>query len=228
MLVKELMQLYKDYMNELGLHSKDVAPAVGVDRKTIENYLRRKSYMPIEKQLLFITYVNNIIDDQKSDLKKLSQLFILNYDNLNAIPVSVDLDTLSQSEIIINHIKEIEQKFSLTLFDNLFDDDFRLFRFALNHNDFKEFITELTKLFDENKTLTYLAKEQDELYFNTILEHDKHIIIQETKKYIERPDKYNPELNQKISNNKNAIKTLCENFVQKLALDYAEKKFENQ
>ena len=185
--------------------------------------------MPLDRQVLLISYINDVIDNKKSDLEKLSDLFVIDYHKDDtAILLTTNLDNLQQRDKILNSIQHVEQKYHLSLFDSLFDDDFRLLRFALDHDDFKEFITELTKLFDENKTLAYLAKEQDKLYFNTILAHDKQIIIQETKKYIERPDKYNPELNQKISNNKNAIKTLCENFVQKLALDYSEKKFENQ
>lgn len=92
----EKLNIYSNYIEDLDIEKNDLAKQMGVSARMLGYYLSGKNEMPVKKEAFFIEYINNVIDEKKSKLPKLSQNLLIKHDYMKGRFVNLDIDELKK------------------------------------------------------------------------------------------------------------------------------------
>ena len=122
----EKLIIYSDYVEDLDIAKKDLAKQMGVSTKMLGYYLSGEYEMPVKKEAFFIDYINKVIDKKKSKLPKLSQNLLIEHDYMKGRFVNLDIDELKKRDLILQDIKNLQRKYSISLVELIIEDNFEL------------------------------------------------------------------------------------------------------
>ena len=226
----EKLIIYSDYIEDLDIAKKDLAKQMGVSAKMLGNYLSGENEMPVKREAFFIDYINNVIDEKNSKLPKLSQNLLIEHDYMKGRFVNLDIDELKKRDLILQDIKNLQRKYSISLVELTIEDNFELLRIAFDKPYFRIFLSKLTDLFKEKRGLDYTINEIDVSYIEELLSNKKlttNDIAKKLRETFKKEDMYGEEINNKLKKIDLAIKDTCKTFLNNLYEDYCKSKDTN-
>lgn len=213
----EILKKYAECIQDLDLSRDEISHNMGVSTKTLYNYLNNKVQMPLSKEIILVDYLNKHL----STTNKFTAIPIFN--GYEYVSTNLNLKDLKVIANAFDEIKKVQQKYQITLFEELTDSNLQAMEFVYSRPYFRNFVTTLHNLFNEKKSLHYKCNELDKLFFSESKINEKNISDILTRYYYSK-DKYTPEINQQLKNNENTIKELCFDFIDQLLYDYINKK----
>lgn len=193
---------------------KEVADLMGVTPKTLSNYLNEKTTMPTEKEIILIDYLN-----KKTGTKLNYTILPFVQGNKSATTISLSLEDLKKHNQLLNELKKVEKKYNITLFEEIYDPNFKLLQIAFGKEYFRTFIENLTQQFIIKKSTEFETQEIDKQFIESIQHFSPLDMAHKVNDYYKNKNRYEDK-SVVLQNVENEINGIFHTFIEKLYNDY--------
>ena len=214
-MLKSKFELYYEFFNDNDdVLKKEVADLMGVTTKTLSNYLNERTAIPTEKEIILIDYINK---KTGANLNYTILPFVLG--NKSATAISLSLEDLKKHNQLLNELKKVEKKYNITLFEEIYDPNFKLLQVAFGKDYFRIFIEKLTQQFIIKKATEFETQEIDKQFIESIQHLSPLDMAHKLNDYYKNKNRYGDK-SAVLQNAENEIKSIFNTFIEKLYNDY--------